>query len=605
MKSLKHLNKYLWKYRWRLTLGIVFIAISKVFAIYPAQVIRHAFDDVKQHMANTNELTEEISQTLLIYGGLVIGLALLNGFFLFLTRQAIIAMSRLIEFDLKNEIYDQYQQLDHAFYKRNNTGDLMNRISEDVSRVRMYLGPSIMYSINLAILFILVIATMLSVNVKLTLFCLLPLPILSITIYYVSNIINRKSERVQWQLSNLSTFAQEAFSGIRVLKAYTREESSQKAFEKENEVYKSLSLELVKTNALFHPIMILLIGLSTILTIYIGGLLAINGEITMGNIAEFVIYVNMLTWPVAALGWVTSLVQRAAASQERINEFLNTKPEIKSPANEPIEITGKIEFKNVDFTYPDTGIKALKNVSFEVEPGKSLAIIGRTGSGKSTIANLIGRLYDVNEGEILIDGKNITKVNLSALRNSIGYVPQEVFLFSDTIKNNIAFGVNELRINANRANNQQRETSSQKPVITIQEAAKAAAIYSNIMEFPKQFDTMVGERGITLSGGQKQRVSIARALIKSPQILIFDDCLSAVDTETEEEILSSLKQIMRGKTTVIISHRVSSVKHCDNVILLDDGSIAEFGNHSDLLDKKGIYFDLYQKQLLEEEKISV
>lgn len=574
--------------------GILFIAISNAFSILPAQIIRFAFDLVKETIIQyrvldgfsiQDDFYKVLSRILLLFGGLVLGLSLLKGLFLFFTRQTIIIMSRRIEFDLKNEIFEHYQKLSLAFYKRNNTGDLMNRISEDVSRVRMYLGPAVMYSINLLVLFVMVIITMLSVNVKLTLYVLSPLPLLSISIYYVSNIINSKSERVQRQLSNLSTFVQEAFSGIRVLKAYNRDQQRLEYFQKETTQYKDLNLDLVQVNALFQPLMILLIGLSTIITIYVGGKLAAAGEVTTGNIAEFVIYVNMLTWPVAAVGWVTSLTQRAAASQERINEFLKSEPEIVNHQPERSNINGSIQFKDVSFTYPDSGIQALKQISFDIESGKSLAIIGKTGSGKSTIANLIGRLFEANSGEISIDNTPLNQLNLGDLRSSIGYVPQEVFLFSDSIKNNIAFGLNETE-------------ATDEVVIG---AAKAAEVWKNIQGFPKGMETRVGERGITLSGGQKQRISIARAIIKNPQILIFDDCLSAVDTQTEERILQNLKVLSENRTTVIISHRVSSVKHCDKIIVLDEGQIVEDGNHEFLIQKQGIYFELYQQQLLEEE----
>lgn len=582
MNSLKHLNKYFYKYRVRLVLGVFFVGISNFFGVYSIQYVRHAIDFIKGIDVAGPVLADEVSRQLLFFTLGILAMTLLNGFFMFLMRQTIIVVSRLIEFDLKNEIYEHYQKLDLPFYKKNNTGDLMNRISEDVSRVRMYIGPAIMYVVNTLITFILTIVVMIHVDVKLTFYVLLPLPVLAISIYYVSDIINRKGTWVQEQLSRLSTIAQETFSGIRVVKAFNRETYFRNEFEKESITYRKMNLGLVKTEALFQPFMILLIGLSTILTVYFGGIEAMNGKISIGNIAEFILYVNRLTWPIASLGWVTSLIQRAAASQERINEFLNTEPLVKSPDSKPIIINGVIEFRNVSFTYRDSGIKALDNVSFKINPGESLAIIGRTGSGKSTIANLMCRLYDVDEGEILIDGKNIKEINITELRRQMGYVPQEVFLFSDTIANNIAFG-NVKELDAG----------------TVQQAARNAAIYSNIIEFPQQFETMVGERGITLSGGQKQRISIARAIIRSPKVLIFDDCLSAVDTETEEEILKNLQEIMKGKTSVFISHRVSSVKRASRIIVLDKGVIVEEGTHQQLIDRKGAYFEIDQKQLLE------
>ena len=591
MKSLWVLNKYFYKYRFRLIIGVVFVIVSVIFGVFPAQFVRESFDTVQTAIEGfQNDSGFDLGglrSQLIMYGLIIIAASLLKGLFMFFMRQTIIVVSRFIEFDMKNEIFDQYQRLSLAFYKRNNTGDLMNRISEDVSRVRMYLGPAIMYTINVSISLIIIIGIMLSINLRLTLFVLLPLPILSIAIYYVSKLINVKSEQVQRQLSGISTFVQEAFSGVRVLKAYVREEKSIKDFEKEANSYLSKNEELYRINSLFFPLMILLIGLSTILTIYIGGQEAIKGNITTGNIAEFIIYVNMLTWPVASIGWVTSLVQRAAASQERINEFLSITPEISNPTEEDLNLKGNVQFKNVSFTYKDTGIKALKNINFTIEEGKTLAIIGKTGAGKSTIAQLIGRLYDVSEGEVLIDGTPIKEVNLYQLRRSIGYVPQEAFLFSDTIANNIAFGL---------------EGAKDEVVV---EAAKNAEVHANILDFPEQYETRVGERGITLSGGQKQRVSIARAIIKNPGFLIFDDCLSAVDTETEENILSNLKRLTHSRTSLVISHRISSVKHADEILVLEDGKIIEKGSHDDLLQEGGYYAQMFEQQLVEDSRKAV
>ncbi|MCH2216214.1 MAG: ABC transporter ATP-binding protein/permease [Flavobacteriales bacterium] len=622
MRALAHLNKYLWRYKWQLILGMLFIVASNLFGIYAPRLIREAFDLITQTLEVYSKeidapyslalppsvaITQEIlgldpsdfqdlsskkgiaaAITLLsvFLAGFYLFVSLLKGVFLFFTRQTIIVMSRLIEFDLKNEVYDHYQKLSLGFYRRNNTGDLMNRISEDVSQVRMYLGPAIMYSINLVVLAILAIGAMLSVNVELTLYVLMPLPLLSVSIYYVSRIMNERSEKVQRQQSKLSTLTQEAFSGIRVLKAYNRQEFIQNNFARECNTYKSLSLRQVKVDALFMPAIILLIGLSTIITIYVGGIKAIQGEITIGNIAEFVIYVNMLTWPFASVGWVTSLVQRAAASQERINEFLHTAPEIVNKNSEPSKIAGNIIFENVSFSYTDSGIEALKNINLSVPKGSTLAIIGRTGSGKSTIANLICRLYDASSGHITIDQQPIEEINLNDLRCAIGYVPQDVFLFSDTIANNIAFGLDS-------------EVATSK---LIRDASQKAYVEHNIEDFPDKFETLLGERGINLSGGQKQRVSIARAIARKPQILIFDDCLSAVDTETEEKILNNLQMVMNGKTTILISHRISTVKTADQIIVLDSGIILEQGTHHQLVAKKGEYYALYQKQLLEEKE---
>lgn len=591
MKSLKVLNKYFYKYRGRLLLGVLFVAISVVFGVFPAQFVRESFNTVQeainQYNANGNSDLSALRNQLILYGVIIIGSSLLKGLFMFFMRQTIIVVSRYIEFDMKNEIFDQYQKLSLAFYKRNNTGDLMNRISEDVSRVRMYIGPAIMYTINVGLSLIIIITIMFTINVRLTLYALAPLPILAVAIYYVSAMINVKSEQVQRQLSSISTFVQEAFSGIRVLKAYVREDHSMNEFSKEANTYLEKNEELYRINSLFFPLMTLLVGLSTILTVYIGGQEAIKGNITTGNIAEFIIYVNMLTWPVASIGWVTSLVQRAAASQTRINEFLSVTPEIQNPTEEPLKLKGEIEFKDVNFTYPDTGIQAMKGVSFKVEEGKSLAIIGKTGSGKSTIASLMGRLYDVTDGEILVDGKNIKTVNINDLRKSIGYVPQEAFLFSTTIGKNISFGVGDV------------------PEETVINAAKNAEVHHNITDFPQGYNTRVGERGITLSGGQKQRVSIARAIIKEPKLMIFDDCLSAVDTETEEKILNNLKRLIDKRTTLIISHRVSSVKHADEIIVLDNGAIIEQGNHDKLMKANGYYRMMYEQQLAEDSKKAV
>ena len=596
MKALFALNKYFWKYRLRLGLGVVFVVVSNLFSIYPIQVIRIAFDSVLNTvkwygildgLEMQNDVYQQITSALIFFSLLVIGLSLAKGFFLFLTRMTIIVMSRLIEYDMKNEIFDQYQNLSLSFYKQNNTGDLMNRISEDVSKVRMYFGSAIMYTINLFVLFTLVIYTMLQVNVKLTIYVLTPLPLLTISIYYASKIINKKSEKVQRQLSRITTFVQEAFSGIRVIKAYTQQGSKNIIFEGELEAYREKTLELVKVNAVFMPLMILMIGLSTILTIFIGGKLAIAGDISLGNIAEFVIYVNMLTWPVASLGWVTSLVQRAAASQERINEFLLAIPDIKNTGTSKEPIKGDIEFENVSFTYPNSNIVALKNVSFKINAGESLAILGRTGSGKSTIASLLVRLYDVDEGAIIIDGKNIKDIDINVLRQSFGTVPQEVFLFSESIANNIAFGKIK-----NVADNSE-----------VEQAAKLAEIYTDISEFPKGFETKVGERGVTLSGGQKQRLSIARAIMSNPKLFIFDDCLSAVDTETENRIISNLKSVMSQTTSIIITHRVSSSIGSNKIIVLDHAEIVETGTHSQLITQKGFYADSYEKQLLTKEEI--
>nr|WP_275982509.1 ABC transporter ATP-binding protein [Aquiflexum gelatinilyticum] len=568
-------------------MGILFTIISNVFVIIPAQLVRIAIDYVVESFAfyrvfADGELASvargQFMNFILIFGVLILVMALLRGFFLFLIRQTIIIMSRLVEYDMKNEIFEHYQKLPLSFYRKNSTGDLMARITEDVSRVRMYLGPAIMYGMTLLFLFPMVIGYMLTVNVELTIYSLLPLPILSISIYYVNNLINERSERIQRSLSGLSTFVQEAFSGIRVIKAFVREEDSTAQFTKASEEYKDKSIDLALVNSLFFPLIMGLIGISTLITVYVGGMQVIEGTIGYGVIAEFILYVNILTWPVTSLGWVTSIIQRAAASQTRINEFMDEKNDILSTDYLIDEIKGDIEVKNVSFVYPDSGIKALDKVSFSIDSGESLAIIGTTGSGKSTIANLLMRMYDVTEGKILIDKKDIKTYDVASLRRQIGYVPQDVFLFSDSIANNIGFGLDTIAEGK------------------VEQAAKDADVYDNIIDFPQGFETKLGERGITLSGGQKQRVSIARAIAKEPSILLLDDCLSAVDTKTENAILNSLKKIMENRTSIIISHRVSSAKLADKIIVLDDGKMVEQGSHEYLLNLKGVYAELYEKQ---------
>lgn len=587
MKELKYLNKYLLKYKWHLILGTIFVIISNIFQIVPGPLVRLAIDLVVDNIRLYQSFSGTDLQAdffgvfafgILVYAGLILLMALLRGIFLYFMRQTLIVMSRLIEFDLKNEIFEHYQILPISFYRRNNTGDLMNRISEDVGRVRMYLGPAIMYGLTLATLFLMLIPFMFDISAKLTWYALSPLPLLSLSIFLVNNKVERRAEQIQESQSKLSTFVQEAFSGIRVLKSFNRESESIGRFDIETEHYRRQSLRLTKVQSLFFPLIMGLIGLSTILTVYAGSAEVINGNLTFGNIAEFIIYVNLLTWPVTSLGWTTSLVQRAEVSQKRINEFLKTETTIISEKNLVSDIKGKVEFRNVSFVYPDTGIKALRGISFTIEPGESLAIIGTTGSGKSTVSNLISRLYDVREGEILIDDIPITHYDLHSLRSQIGYVPQDVFLFSDTIFNNIGFGI---------------KNPDESKVL---QAARDADVYDNIMRFPQGFHTRVGERGITLSGGQKQRVSIARAIVREPKILMLDDALSAVDTKTENNILNSMKRIMEGRTTIIISHRVSSAKLANKIIVLIDGAIAEVGTHESLLMQDGLYKDLFEKQ---------
>jgi ATP-binding cassette subfamily B protein len=584
MKHLKHLNKYFYKYKWKLISGLVITIAARIFAIYYIPLIGDSTnvieDYIKGEITELSVVRSELAYNIMI----IVGATLISAFFTFLMRQTFIVVSRHMEFDLKNEVYRHYQDLSLNFYKKNRTGDLMNRISEDVSKVRMYLGPAIMYSVTTFTSTVVVLIYMIDAAPELTLYTVIPLPVLSYAIYKLSVAIHKRSTVVQQYLSRLNTFTQESFSGIAVIKSYGMEQQTNSDFVELSNGSRDKNLDLVKVQAFFFPLMVLLIGISNILVIYIGGRKYLNGEIeNLGVIVEFLLYVNMLTWPVASIGWVTSLVQQASASQQRINEFLDEKPEITNKKSSEDNIKGAIAFKDVSFTYDDTNITALRNISFEVKNGETLAIIGKTGAGKSTILELIGRLYDVEEGEITIDGRNIQNLNLDSLRKSIGYVPQDAFLFSDSIKNNIKFG---------KTNATEEE---------IYEAAKNASVHKNIVNFSKGYDTVLGERGITLSGGQKQRVSIARAIIHDPEILLFDDCLSAVDTETEEEILNNLFKISQNKTTIIISHRISSAKNADKIIILEDGRIVQQGTHSQLINETGYYKELYAKQLNEKE----
>jgi len=581
MNSLRYLNKYLLKYKWRIWLGILCIIASNLFGVMMPKVVGDAVNGFKDDIAAHVPANDILWGTLMIAGFYML-LNIGKGFFLFLTRQTIIIMSRLVEYDLKNEIYEHYQKLDFGFYKKNRIGDLMNRISEDVSQVRQYLGPGLMYNINLLVLFPLCIYWMMQTNVKLTLLVLTPLPLLSYIIYKVSSKINYASRKVQEEQSRISSITQENFSGIRILKAYLREEESKQKFNESAEAYKSKTMKMVLLNALFMPSITFLIALSVLLSIYVGGLMTYTNEIQIGDIIAFIMYVNMLTWPFASVGWVTSIIQRAAASQERINEFLKLQPEIVNTIQTPLSSIDSIRFENVSFTYENSGITALKDLNFSIKKGEKIGIIGKTGSGKTSILYLLTRQFDATKGTVFINETPIQSINLDAYRRKFGVVPQEVFLFSDSIKNNIAFGINDADI-------------TDEELINV---TKQAHVYHNIERFPEKFDTVLGERGVNLSGGQKQRISIARALIRKPELLLLDDCLSAVDTETEEIILKSLDEL-QDQTVVIVSHRISSLRFTDRILVLEDGVIVENGSHEELLQKEGAYYEMYLKQLAE------
>ncbi len=594
MRNLFHINKFLWSYKWRLLAGAVFVVAQNFFRLLVPPQFRKALDLAATCLGEyRSALNDEERQVILDYisinlfehGIWVIGFALTMGYFMFMMRKTIIVVSRLIEYDLRKVTFAHYENLDTAFYTRNSTGDMMSRITEDVSKVRMYLGPGLLYCINLVTLFLLAIYYMYNVSPTLTFYALIPLPILSVSIYIVSSFINKRSEVIQRQLAKLTTIAQEVYSGIRVVKSYVKEQQFVSYFTKESEEYKNNSMELAKVNALFFPLMLLLVSTSILLVVIVGGQEVTKGNITHGNIAEFIIYVNMLTWPFTAVGWIVSIVQQAEASQGRINEFLKTIPTISNHNIDDIHIKGSVEFNQVSFTYIDSGTQALKDVSFSLKKGDKLGIVGKTASGKSTIASVLLRMYDTDSGTISVDGKNINGLNLYQLRKKIGYVPQDAFLFSDTIKSNIAFGKRDAAIDE------------------IKDITKNAAIYDDIMSLPEQFETMVGERGVTLSGGQKQRISLARALIKEPDIIILDDCLSAVDTTTEQTILSYLSGVLRDKTAIIITHRIYRHLDFDKVIVLDEGEVIEQGTPSELMKAHGYYYEILTKQQDEEKVI--
>ena len=583
MRALQYLNKYLKKYFFKLLLGIIITVISRVFSLFAPRLIGESLTAIENYLSNHQGDLAALKSLLINNIFIIIGATLLSGFFTFLMRQTIINVSRYIEFDLKNEIYSHYQRLTQRFYKNNRTGDLMSRISEDVSKVRMYVGPAIMYSINTATLFICVITLMFNIAPKLSVYTLIPLPLLSITIYKLSKVINARSTVVQEMLSKLSSYTQEIFSGMSVVKSYGLESNTHEKFNAMAQKARGINMNLVEVQAWFFPLMILLIGLSNLIVIFTGGRQYMDGSIEIGVLAEFIIYINMLTWPVAVVGWVTSVVQQAEASQKRINAFLNESVEILDGPGVDLSIRGEISFKNVTLIYPDTQIKALDNISFVIKKGESLGIIGKVGSGKSSVLNLINRLYDPQYGKILLDDHDIKTFKLDQLRGFIGNVTQNAFLFSESIEDNIKFG---------------KQGATDQEII---EASKKADIHSSIKKFRHGYKTLLGERGLTLSGGQIQRLSIARALIKDPEILLFDDCLSAVDTDTEEKILKNLSEFCQGKTSVIVSHRISSVKDADQIIVLDRGKIIENGPHQKLLDIKGFYFDLFNKQQTEKD----